>query len=309
MIQAAQIGVGISGKEGLQAVNASDYSIAQFRYLQRLVLIHGRWDYKRLCKLFLYCFYKNMAVSLTQFWFAWFSGMSGQTIFDSWPIALFNTLFTSAPIVVFAIFDQDVSDKKVEEYPQLYETGQKGHEFNLKLLWSWIGFGIYQSLVIFFITFFTYFRGTTQTDGTVADLFSAGTTAYTAMIIIVNLVLMIEFNYWTFWHHFFSYLSIGVWFLFMIIYQLAPIDQNEMFHITLNLWGSPTYWLTVLVVTVISILPFLSYVVIRRNLYPENFHIIQEQMYLGIKSNPKKKGFGKRMVDGLYTGFAFSKKN
>lgn len=308
MIQAAQIGVGISGKEGLQACNASDYSIAQFRYLQRLVLIHGRWNYKRLSKLFLYCFYKNMAVSLTQFWFAWFSGMSGQTIYDSWPIALYNTLFTSAPIVVFAVFDQDVSAQKVEEYPQLYESGQKNHEFSLKLLWAWIGFGIYQSIVIFFITFFTYYRGTTQLDGTVADLFSAGTTAYTAMIVIVNFVLMLEFNYWVVWSHVFAWGSILIWFLFMLVYQLFPINQNEMYHITFNLWGSPTYWLTVLCVTVISILPFLCYKVFRRNMYPENFHIIQEQMYLGIHSNPKKKSFGRRMVDGLYTGFAFSKR-
>jgi len=80
------------------------------------------------------------------------------------------------------------------EYPQLYETGQKGHEWSLKLLWSWIGLGIFQSIVIFFITFFTFYRGTILTDGTVADLFSAGTTAYTAMILVVNFILMFEFK-------------------------------------------------------------------------------------------------------------------
>lgn len=47
MIQSAHVGVGISGKEGMQAVLASDYSIAQFRFLSRLLLVHGRWDYRR----------------------------------------------------------------------------------------------------------------------------------------------------------------------------------------------------------------------------------------------------------------------
>eukprot|EP01102_Stenamoeba_stenopodia_P019726 TRINITY_DN7518_c0_g1_i1.p1 TRINITY_DN7518_c0_g1~~TRINITY_DN7518_c0_g1_i1.p1 ORF type:complete len:1131 (+),score=258.43 TRINITY_DN7518_c0_g1_i1:213-3605(+) len=308
MIQAAQIGVGISGKEGLQAVNSSDYSIGQFRYLVRLLLIHGRWDYKRLSKLFLYCFYKNMAISLTQLWFAIFSGFGGQTIFDSWAIALYNTIFTSLPIICFAVFDQDVSAQKVMEYPQLYETGQKGHEWSLKLLWSWIGLGIFQSIVIFFITFFTFYRGTILTDGTVADLFAAGTTAYTAMILVVNFILMFEFNYWTVWSHIVSWGSIAVWFLFMIFYQFVAINQNEMYYLSFNLFRSPTYWLTVICVTGACLMPYLFVKIVKRNLYPENFHIIQEQMYLGIKSKPKKKSLGRRMVDGIYTGFAFSRK-
>lgn len=51
MIQEAQIGVGISGKEGKQAVNSADFAIAQFRFLKRLLLIHGRWDYRRMSKV------------------------------------------------------------------------------------------------------------------------------------------------------------------------------------------------------------------------------------------------------------------
>lgn len=47
MIQAADVGVGISGEEGLQAVNSSDYAIAQFRFLKRLLLVHGHWSYAR----------------------------------------------------------------------------------------------------------------------------------------------------------------------------------------------------------------------------------------------------------------------
>ena len=47
MIQAAHVGVGISGEEGLQAANSSDYAIAQFRFLKRLLLVHGHWSYHR----------------------------------------------------------------------------------------------------------------------------------------------------------------------------------------------------------------------------------------------------------------------
>ncbi|KAL6082724.1 hypothetical protein STEG23_016479, partial [Scotinomys teguina] len=78
MIKSAHIGIGISGQEGLQAVLASDYALAQFRYLQRLLLVHGRWSYYRMCKFLCYFFYKNFAFTLVHFWFAFFCGFSAQ---------------------------------------------------------------------------------------------------------------------------------------------------------------------------------------------------------------------------------------
>ena len=68
MIQAAHIGVGISGMEGLQAARSADVSIAQFRYLRKLLLVHGAWSYHRISKAILYSFYKNITLYLTQFW-------------------------------------------------------------------------------------------------------------------------------------------------------------------------------------------------------------------------------------------------
>uniref|UniRef100_A0ACB8E5T2 ATPase class I type 8B member 4 n=1 Tax=Sphaerodactylus townsendi TaxID=933632 RepID=A0ACB8E5T2_9SAUR len=81
MIKNAHIGVGISGQEGRQAVLNSDYSIAQFRYLQRLLLVHGRWSYFRMCKFLCYFFYKNIAFTLVHFWFGFFCGFSAQDNF------------------------------------------------------------------------------------------------------------------------------------------------------------------------------------------------------------------------------------
>lgn len=74
----AHIGVGISGQEGMQAVLSSDYSIAQFRYLERLLLVHGRWSYYRMCRFLRYFFYKNFSFTLCHFWYAFFCGFSAQ---------------------------------------------------------------------------------------------------------------------------------------------------------------------------------------------------------------------------------------
>lgn len=68
MIQAAHVGVGISGVEGLQAARSADVAIGQFRYLRKLLLVHGIWSYQRISKVILYSFYKNIALFMTQFW-------------------------------------------------------------------------------------------------------------------------------------------------------------------------------------------------------------------------------------------------
>lgn len=77
----ADIGVGISGQEGIQAVLASDYSFSQFRFLQRLLLVHGRWSYLRMCRFLCYFFYKNFAFTMVHFWFGFFCGFSAQVQF------------------------------------------------------------------------------------------------------------------------------------------------------------------------------------------------------------------------------------
>lgn len=60
MIQKADVGVGIAGREGMQAVMASDFAMARFHFLVRLLLVHGHWSYARLARMMLYFFYKNI---------------------------------------------------------------------------------------------------------------------------------------------------------------------------------------------------------------------------------------------------------
>ncbi|PNY01138.1 phospholipid-transporting ATPase 3-like protein, partial [Trifolium pratense] len=106
MIQAAHVGVGISGMEGMQAVMASDFAIAQFRYLEDLLLVHGRWSYLRICKVVIYFFYKNLTFTLTQFWFTFQTGFSGQRFYDDWFQSLYNVIFTALPVIIVGLFDK-----------------------------------------------------------------------------------------------------------------------------------------------------------------------------------------------------------
>jgi phospholipid-transporting ATPase len=133
MIQEAQIGVGISGKEGRQAVNSSDFAIAQFRFLKRLMLVHGRSDYRRTCKVVLYSFYKNIVLTMIVFGFTFYSGFSGQSMFDDYVHSAYN-LILAWPVIAFGAFDRDVSDETLEKYHILYVSGRAGLDLNLRVM-------------------------------------------------------------------------------------------------------------------------------------------------------------------------------
>ena len=104
MIQAADIGVGITGKEGLQASRSSDYSIAQFRYLLKLLFVHGRYNYIRTAKFVLCTFYKEVTFYMTQVIFQRFTLFSGTSLYEPWSLSMFITLFTSLPVLCIGFF-------------------------------------------------------------------------------------------------------------------------------------------------------------------------------------------------------------
>lgn len=147
MIQAAHIGVGISGVEGLQAARSADVAISQFRFLRKLLLVHGSWSYQRLSKLILYSFYKNITFALCLFWYSWFNDFSGQISFEGWSMSFYNVVFTILPPLVIGIFDQFVSARMLDRYPQLYQLGQTNHFFTPVKFFHWVGNAIYHSVV------------------------------------------------------------------------------------------------------------------------------------------------------------------
>ncbi|XP_020834944.1 putative phospholipid-transporting ATPase IM isoform X5 [Phascolarctos cinereus] len=137
MIKSAHIGVGISGQEGMQAVLASDYSFAQFRYLQRLLLVHGRWSYFRMCKFLCYFFYKNFAFTLVHFWFGFFCGFSAQIALDTSYWTVINHVFIWGSIAVyFSILFTMHSDGIFDIFPNQFPfVGNARHSLTQKSTW------------------------------------------------------------------------------------------------------------------------------------------------------------------------------
>uniref|UniRef100_A0A8C5CBN3 Phospholipid-transporting ATPase n=1 Tax=Gadus morhua TaxID=8049 RepID=A0A8C5CBN3_GADMO len=149
MIQTAHVGVGISGNEGLQAANSSDYSIAQFKYLKNLLLVHGAWNYNRVAKCILYCFYKNIVLYIIEIWFAFVNGFSGQILFERWCIGLYNVIFTALPPLTLGIFERSCRKENMLKYPELYKTSQNAMGFNTKVFWAHCLNGLFHSVILF----------------------------------------------------------------------------------------------------------------------------------------------------------------
>lgn len=264
MIQAAHVGIGISGQEGMQAVLASDYAIAQFRFLQRLLLVHGRWSFQRVAKLINYSFYKNMAFALTQFWFACFTGFSGTTLHDSWHIALFNVIYTSLPIMFVAVFDRDIPASLAEANPELYVTSQRSMTFTKKVFLFWILDGVYGSAVYFFVPagIFSFTTAAADSTGRTMDgVWAVGTICYTCLVLGVNLKLLLETKYLTRWTIIVTLLTMLSWFLVEMIYNaltysfLASIGSGPMYMLIYELMAIPDFWLCVALALVMGLLP------------------------------------------------------
>merc|ERR1740124_1001517 len=148
MIQEAQVGIGISGLEGTQAVNASDFSIAQFRYLEDLLLVHGRWNFIRLSKVVLLSFYKNALLTSLIILFSTKSFFSGTLMVDQWIGATFN--FTSSIVVIFlGFFDRDLDREYTKKNPHLYASGPMNEPLCLRMTLRWLLIFLVQAIINF----------------------------------------------------------------------------------------------------------------------------------------------------------------
>uniref|UniRef100_F7GDA9 Phospholipid-transporting ATPase n=1 Tax=Monodelphis domestica TaxID=13616 RepID=F7GDA9_MONDO len=273
MIKSAHIGVGISGQEGMQAVLASDYSFAQFRYLQRLLLVHGRWSYFRMCKFLCYFFYKNFAFTLVHFWFGFFCGFSAQTVYDQWFITLFNIVYTSLPILAMGIFDQDVSEQNSMDYPNLYRPGQLNLLFNKSKFFICIAHGVYTSFALFFIPYGVFYNLAGEDGKHIADYQSFAVTIATSLVIVVSVQIALDTSYWTVINHVFIWGSVATYFsilftmhsdgIFDVFPNQFPFVGNARHSLT-----QKNIWLVILLTTVVSVMPVIAFRFIKVDLYP-----------------------------------------
>ncbi|CAG9319750.1 unnamed protein product [Blepharisma stoltei] len=257
MIQEAHIGVGIAGKEGTQAVQASDYAICRFKMLKKLVLVHGRWGYRRISFFICYYFYKNIAVVFTEIWFAIFNGFSGQIYFLEWLPMLYNSLWTSWPCALTFIFEQDANAKESIEHPELYGAGQKGVYFTFKVFWLWVFYAMWQGMTCFWIPMYgSYYAA--SSDGEQQGLWWISTLSFTLVIHLVTYKLFLESQYWNILTISFSLGSIVFYYLTVIVLNTTAVSrafQPEITYVFFNILGNGKAWIILFLSPLIALTP------------------------------------------------------
>ncbi|KZV55885.1 phospholipid-transporting ATPase 8 [Dorcoceras hygrometricum] len=254
MLQEADIGVGISGVEGMQAAMSSDFTVAQFRFLERLLLVHGHWCYRRISMM-------NIAFGFTLFWFEARAAFSGQPAYNDWYMSFYNVFFTSLPVIALGVFDQDVSARLCLKHPQLYEEGVHDILFSWPRILGWMLNGIISSMIIFFFTTNSIVHQAFRRDGSVVDFEVLGVLMYTCVVWTVNCQMALSINYFTWIQHFFIWGSIAFWYIFLVIYgSFSPVISTTAFQVLAEACApSPFYWLATLVVVVSTLLPYILY--------------------------------------------------
>ncbi|CAG9329527.1 unnamed protein product [Blepharisma stoltei] len=257
MIQEAHIGVGIAGKEGSQAVQASDYAFCQFKYLQKLLLVHGRWGYRRISYFICYYFYKNVTVVFAELCFSFLNGFSGQVYFLDWLPMLFNALWTSWPCLLIFLFEQDLNAEDSFKYPVAYQAGPRKAYFSFKVFWRWVVFAIWHGVLCFFIPNMTLYKAIDEV-GQVAGLWFVSTITFTLVIHVITFKLFLESVFWNKISIVAGMICIGFYYLCLIglntsvVAKLAQPDLNQLFYLAFSL---PKTWLVVFFTPFLALIP------------------------------------------------------
>ncbi|XP_020848436.1 phospholipid-transporting ATPase VA [Phascolarctos cinereus] len=269
MIQVADVGVGISGQEGMQAVMASDFAVPRFRQLEKLLLVHGHWCYSRLANMVLYFFYKNAMFVALLFWYQFYCGFSASSMIDQWFLIFFNLLFSSLPQLITGVLDKDVPAEILVTVPQLYKSGQNTEEYQPYMFWMNMIDATYQSLVCFFIPYFAYH------DSDV-DIFSWGTVITTIALFTIILHLGIETKTWTWLHWTACSFSILIFFIVALVYNASCstcFPPSNPYWTMQRLMGDPMFYLTTIISSVVALLPRFLYRTFQGTLFPTQLQL------------------------------------
>uniref|UniRef100_A0AAR2LX35 Phospholipid-transporting ATPase n=1 Tax=Pygocentrus nattereri TaxID=42514 RepID=A0AAR2LX35_PYGNA len=272
MIQEAHVGIGIMGKEGRQAVRNSDYAIARFKFLAKLLLVHGHFYYVRIATLVQYFFYKNVCFITPQFLYQFFCLFSQQTLYDSVYLTLYNICFTSLPILVYSLFEQLVHPHVLQSKPALYRDISKNSVLSFKTFLYWTILGFCHAFIFFFGSYMLMGEDTSlMGNGQMFGNWTFGTLVFTVMVITVTLKLALETHFWTWINHFVTWGSIAFYFIFSLFYGgiIWPfLHTQDMYFVFVQLLSSGSAWFAIIIIIITCLFPDVIKKVFYRHLQP-----------------------------------------
>ncbi|KAI3604960.1 protein transporter [Moniliophthora roreri] len=248
MIQAADVGVGIVGKEGKQASLAADFSLTQFHHLSKLLLWHGRNSYRRSANLAQFVIHRGLIISIMQAVFSSIFYFAPIALYQGWLMVGYATLYTMAPVFSL-VLDRDVSVEVALVYPELYKELTKGRALSYKTFFEWLMISVYQGSAIMIMSLVLF-------ENEFLHIVSISFTA-----LILNELIMVALGITT-WHTYMVISEIVTLCLYVISIAFLPeyFDLNFVFT-----WG---YAWKVAVIVAISALPLWIVKLVRSRVAP-----------------------------------------
>jgi len=271
MIQEADVGIGIVGKEGLQASLAADYSIMEFRSLNMLLLWFGRIAYKNTSMMSNFIIHRGLIIAFNQFIFSCIFYFNPVPLYSGFLSFGYSTIFTSLPCIC-VLLDQDVNKNNVLTFPTLYKILLKGRELNLKSFLFWLFKSIFQAFIIMFGSIILF-------EDTI--FLKIVTVTFTALIYLEVLNVYLEINKF----HWFMGIS---FFATLLVYLLTIGLLNNYLDIYFIFeWGT---FFKIPLIAVISWAPFFIGSFIKKKFFPETIEKLNQAKSLELKSEEKKEG-------------------
>jgi phospholipid-transporting ATPase len=268
MIQEAHVGVGIVGNEGTQAALASDYSIPEFRHLQRLMTVHGRYSYIRSAGVINLSLYKNIVFTTTQILFQLYDFATGTTFQNEWINTLFNAIITLLGPFLYGIFERDLEESTLERYPSVYLSNRNNRLFSYATVGEHtIAYSMWHGAVIYYGAFFLLGR-----DHEIA-LHSGRDLGFSAVGLAVSIlvVAVVQFKFLMSSHVLNAFVLAGILLSFGSLFAFVPLFISLLHKYDLEgvlsvLFASARFHLLWPVIFVIAFFPDFIVVVHRAGL-------------------------------------------
>ncbi|KAI1823138.1 phospholipid-translocating P-type ATPase [Xylaria intraflava] len=255
MIQAADVGVGIVGKEGRQASLAADFSIEHFCHLTKLLVWHGRNSYKRSAKLAQFVIHRGLIVAVCQTMYSIAIKFEPEGLYKDWLLVGYATVYTAAPVLSL-VLDKDVDENVANLYPELYKELTSGRSLSYRTFFVWVLVSIYQGGIIQGLS-----QILTEVDG-------KRMVAVSYTVLVLNELLMVAMEITT-WHLVMILCIIGT---FLVYIGSIPFLGGYFDLEFVSTWG---FLWRVLAIGSISLIPPYAGKVIRRTMKPPSYRKVQ----------------------------------
>lgn len=257
MIQAADVGIGIVGKEGRQASLAADFSVLQFCHITKLLVWHGRNSYKRSAKLAQFVIHRGLIISVCQTVFSVASRFEPIALYRDWLLVGYATLYTMFPVFSL-VLDTDIPPQLAHLYPELYAELSTSRSLSYRTFFEWVAISVYQGCAIQILS---------QLLVGMDSFTRMVSVSYTALVL--NELLMVAGEVTT-WHWIMAVSIAGTALMFFASFPFLGDYLDLAYIMTLGfVWR-------VAVILAVSLLPVFGTRIVRRTLSPPNYRKVQQ---------------------------------